>query len=203
MAPLRVGLTGGIGSGKSTICQQFDALGVPVIDADHIAHRVVATGQPALQELAHHFGKKIINPDGSLNRAALRKIIFNQPHQKRYVETLLHPLILQQIQQQLEAIAYPYVIIEIPLLIEAGWQPYVDKILVVDLPKSLQIERLMKMDDIKEKELLQIIDSQLSRSERINQADQVIDNSVNRQEISRQIGKIHQHYLQLADKQHA
>lgn len=202
MALLRVGLTGGIGSGKSTICQQFSSLGAPVIDSDDIARSVVAVGQPALQKLEQHFGKHILNSDGSLNRAALRDIIFNNPPQKNYVETLLHPLILQQIQIDLEDITYPYVIIEIPLLFEAGWQTYVDQVLVVDLPEHLQIERLMKRDGLGRDKLQQIIDNQLSRSERSKNADQIIDNSKNQQEISQQILEIHQHYLQLADKQH-
>lgn len=143
-----------------------------------------------------------MNSDGSLNRSKLREIIFNHPQQKTYVENLLHPLILQQIEKQLEEMNSPYAIIEIPLLIEAGWQSKVDQVLVIDIPKKLQLQRLLKRDGLEEEKLVQIIDSQLSRSERAQYADQIIDNSKTQQEISQQILEIHQHYLQLADKQH-
>lgn len=202
MAPLKIGLTGGIGSGKSTICQQFTSLGVPVINTDLIARDVVSTGQPALQALKNRFGSIIMNADGSLNRTELRKIIFNNRQQKSYVEGLLHPLILQLLQQQLKEITAPYVIIEIPLLIEAEWQSQVDQILVVDLPEVLQIERLMMRSELDKNNLEQIINSQISRKERLNHADQMIDNSGNISEIVPQIAKLHQHYLQLAQKGH-
>ncbi len=202
MAPLTIGLTGGIGSGKSTVCQQFAALGVPIINTDLIARDVVSTGQPALQALQHHFGTIILNSDGSLNRQELRQIIFKDRQQKSYVEELLHPLILQQLQQQLRDITAPYVIIEIPLLIEAGWQSHVDQILVVDLPEELQIERLMMRSELDKNSLEQIISSQISRSERVNHADQLIDNSGNLNEIFQQVSELHQLYLQLAQKRH-
>lgn len=202
MAPLTVGLTGGIGSGKSTISQQFASLGVPVIDTDLIAREVVTTGQPALQALKSHFGAVILNIDGSLNRQKLRQIIFSDPQQKSYVENLLHPLILQQLRHQLEDIEAPYVIIEIPLLFEAGWQSQVDQILVVDLPEELQIERLMMRSVIDKNSLEQIINSQAPRSERIGHADQLIDNRGNLTEISQQVSELHHLYLQLAQKRH-
>ncbi len=202
MAPLIIGLTGGIGSGKSTICQQFISLGVPVINTDLIAREVVKTGQPALQALQNHFGTVILNTDGSLNRTELRKIIFNDLQQKNFVEKLLHPLIMRQLQLQLADITAPYVIIEIPLLIEAGWQSQVDQILVVDLPEELQIERLKMRSELDKKSLKQIINSQISRSERVKHADQLIDNSGNPGEISQQVSELHQRYLQLAQKRH-
>jgi len=202
MAPLTIGLTGGIGSGKSTICQQFISLGVPVIYTDLIAREVVKTGQPALQTLQQHFGTIILKTDGSLNRTELRKIIFNDLQQKNFVEKLLHPLIMQQLQRQLADITAPYVIIEIPLLIEAGWQFQVDQVLVVDLSKELQIKRLILRSELDKDSLEQIINSQISRSERVKHADQLIDNSGNLSEISQQVSELHQLYLQLAQKRH-
>lgn len=202
MAPLTIGLTGGIGSGKSTICQQFNSLGVPVINTDLIAREVVKIGQPALQALQQHFGTVILKTDGSLNRTELRKIIFNDLQQKNFVEKLLHPLIMQQLQRQLADITAPYVIIEIPLLIEAGWQFQVDQILVVDLSEKLQIKRLMLRSELDKDSLKQIINSQISRSERAKHADQLIDNSGNFSEISQQVSELHQLYLQLAQKRH-
>lgn len=202
MAPLTIGLTGGIGSGKSTISQLFVSLGVPIIDTDLIARDVVVAGKPALQALKQRFGKIILNLDGSLNRHELRNIIFNDPQQKSHVENLLHPLIMQQLQQQLRDITASYVIIEIPLLIEAGWQSQVDQILVVDLPEELQLERLMIRSGLDKKSLEQIIKSQISRKERVSHADQLIDNSGNLRKISQQVSDLHLYYLQLAQKRH-
>ncbi len=202
IAPLKVGLTGGIGSGKSTVCQQFTSLGVPVIDTDLIAQEIVATGQPALQALERRFGAIILNSDGSLNRQKLRQIIFSDLQQKSDVEALLHPLILKQLQQQLQNITTPYVIIEIPLLIEAGWQSHVDQILVVDLPEALQIKRLILRSDLDKNSLEQIINSQISRSERVDHADQLIDNSGNFSAASQRVAELHHQYLQLAQKRH-
>jgi dephospho-CoA kinase len=202
MRPLIVGLTGGIGSGKSTVCAEFYRLGIPIINADQIAREIVAIGQPALTELVNHFGSIVLNSDGSLNRAALRQIIFQQPQQKNFVEELLHPLILKQIKQQLEHISTPYVIIEIPLLIEAEWQPFVDLILVVDLPEGLQQKRIMARDEITRAEIQRIMNSQLPRAERNSHADQLIDNSTTPVQLSQQVSALHQQYLQLAEMRH-
>ena len=202
MTPLKVGLTGGIGCGKSTICQQFSSMGIPVINTDHIARDVVSIGQPALAELERHFGALILNSDGSLNRAELRNIIFKAAEQKSYVEKLLHPLILQQLQQRLADIDAPYVIIEVPLLIEAGWQRQVDQVLVVDLPEELQLNRLKRRGGLDQETMEQIISSQISRSERARHANRLIDNSGNLDEIIKQVSEIHQYYLQLVQKRH-
>ena len=203
MRPLIVGLTGGIGCGKSTVCKEFSRLGVPIIDTDQIARKVVSFGQPALKTLSNHFGPTILNSDKSLNRAVLRTIIFSDPQQKKFVEELLHPLILKQCNQQIEHVETPYVIVEIPLLIEAKWQPFVDQILVVDLPETLQIERIMAREDtLSAGDIQKIMANQLSRSERNRHADQLIENSKTPTELSRQVSTLHQQYLKQAEIQH-
>jgi len=202
MRPLIVGLTGGIGSGKSTISHEFSHLGVPILDTDQIARDVVAIGQPALHELTEHFGPTILNSDGSLNRSTLRKIIFREPQQKRFVEELLHPLILEQTMQQVENIDSAYVIVEIPLLIEANWQPFVDQILVVDLPEDLQIERLLSRKELSRSDIQQIINSQLPRMKKREYADQLIDNSKTSSELTQRVFELHQQYLRLSEMRH-
>ncbi|MCW8888107.1 MAG: dephospho-CoA kinase [Gammaproteobacteria bacterium] len=199
MNPLIVGLTGGIGSGKTTICEEFSLLGVPIINADHIAKDVVAKGQPALHDLTRHFGPQILNMDGSLNRSELRTIIFRDQQQRAYVEKLLHPLILRQIREQAESFDTPYVIVEIPLLIEAGWQQQVDQILVIDLPEELQIKRLQQRNGLDHLMIERIMASQLTRSKRIEYADQVIDNSGDPGELSKIVSNLHHQFLQLSE----
>ena len=173
---LKIGLTGGIGCGKTTVAKIFEHLNIPVIDADEIAHQLVAIGQPALAGIRQVFGADCINPDGSLNRKKLRDVIFSDRQQKQKLEALLHPLVYQAIQTQLAQLHAPYCIISIPLLFETDMTALVDRILVVDCPVKTQIERVQQRDNITIDRIRAIIDSQASRTYRKTHADDVIDN---------------------------
>ena len=164
---LKVGLTGGIGCGKTTVAKVFAQLNIPVIDADEIAHRLVAIGQPALSQIQQEFGADILSPDGSLNRKKLRELIFSDLKQKQKLESILHPLVYQAIQAELKQLNTPYCIICIPLLFETNMSHFVDRILVVDCSVETQIERVRSRDNLTVERIQSIIDSQASRTFRI------------------------------------
>ena len=191
----KVGLTGGIGCGKSTVSNLFKQLSVPIIDADDIAHALVAPGQSTLDKISQHFGASCIRPDGSLDRAALRDIIFNDPEKKTRLENLMHPLIYSKINQQISVLSAPYVIISIPLLIETRMQSLVDHILVVDCPLEVQINRVKSRDKLNDMQITAIINSQASRTERLAQADSIIDNTQNIVTLSQDINTLHYQFL--------
>lgn len=193
-----VALTGGIGSGKTTIANMFAKFNVAIIDADEIARQMVKPGMPALSEIATHFGDKILSADGSLNRKALRLCIFNNEVEKQWVNNLLHPLIRQETEKLLKEIQAPYILWVIPLLIENNLVNQANRILVVDVPIELQISRTMLRDKINHQLALQIIKSQVSREQRLSYADDVIDNSGDASSIIKQVEILHQRYLQLA-----
>jgi len=172
-----IGLTGGIGSGKSTVANEFKALGIEVVDADLVAREVVAPGQPALAEIELYFGQEVINYDGELNRAKLRQVIFSSEQKKQWLNNLLHPIIREALLTQLAQARSQYVILEAPLLLENKLTQYTDFTLVVDVPETLQIERAMLRDNNSRSQIQAIIDAQISRQERRQQADYVIDNS--------------------------
>jgi dephospho-CoA kinase len=175
---LRIGLTGGIGSGKTTISRMFEKLGVPVIDTDAIAREVVAPGQPLLAEIVRVFGSDLRLADGSLDRAALRQRVFANPALRRRLEAITHPAIDAAMQQRLAALPEqtPYVLLVIPLLLEAGWQDRVDRVLLVDCPETLQVERLVARDGIDADAAWRMVRSQASREARRQAADDVIEN---------------------------
>lgn len=195
---LKIGLTGGIGSGKSIVAELFSRLGVPVIDADVIARELTLTNEAVERKIINHFGESVINSDKSLNRKALRHLIFANPHERQWLEKLLHPLILQEMQQQAAGCAAHYCLLVAPLLIEAG-QPdsLVDRILVVDASEEQQIQRTMQRDKINEADVLKIMASQLSRKQRLAKADDVIENDGDIIELSNAVKKIHERYLNL------
>jgi len=172
-----IGLTGGIGSGKSTVANEFKALGIEVVDADLVAREVVAPGQPALAEIELYFGQEVINDDGELNRAKLRQVIFSSEQKKQWLNNLLHPIIREALLTQLAQATSQYVILEAPLLLENKLTQYTDFTLVVDVPEKLQIERAMQRDNNSRSQIQAIIGAQISRQERRQQADYVIDNS--------------------------
>ena len=161
---LKIGLTGGIGCGKTTVAKVFEQLNIPVIDADDIAHQLVAIGQPALAQIQQVFGTDALNPDGSLNRKKLKEVIFSNPIQKQKLEAILHPLVYQAIQAELKQVNTPYCIICIPLLFETNMTHFVDRILVVDCPVETQIERVLRRDTMTRERIQSIIDSQVSRA---------------------------------------
>ncbi|MFI3138189.1 MAG: dephospho-CoA kinase [Methylococcaceae bacterium] len=173
----KVGLTGGIGSGKTTVATIFTELGVPVIDADQVAHALVAKGQPALLVIQQAFGSRVMLADGSLNRRALSDIIFADAEQKKCLEAILHPLIIDHLQQQVATLAADYCILAIPLLFETHMTHFVDRVLVVDCSVACQVSRVMARDHYSREKIQTIINSQISRVERRAKADDLIDNS--------------------------
>ena len=195
---LKIGLTGGIGCGKSTVARVFEQLKTPVIDADEIAHQLVAIGQPALARIQQEFGTDVLNPDGSLNRNKLRELIFSDPKQKQKLESILHPLVYKSIQAELNRLNTPYCIICIPLLFETNMTHLVDRILVVDCSVETQIERIRKRDNITIERIQSIIDSQVSRAFRKAQANDLIDNSKTDDRLAEEVKKLHNLYLSLS-----
>lgn len=194
---LRVALTGGIGSGKSTVTALFGDWGVPIVDADKIARTLVAPGQPALASIAQRFGAQMLNADGSLNRRAMREAIFADPENKRQLEALLHPLIYQRIDNDLAILVAPYVIVAVPLLVETGEAQRFDRILVVDCPVEIQLQRVMQRDKVDKEQVLSMIAAQASRAQRLAYADDVIDNSGAASLLAEPVKKLHNFYIHL------
>ncbi|QTL39211.1 dephospho-CoA kinase [Xenorhabdus budapestensis] len=194
-----VALTGGIGSGKTTISNVFSSLGVPLVDADIIAREVVTPGSPALQAISEHFGSDILLSDGSLNRAALRQKIFSAPEEKQWLNSLLHPLIHAETQRQLNQVSYPYVIWVVPLLIENNLMHLANRILVVDVPPDIQISRTITRDGVNREQVENILAAQVSRQERLEKADDVILNDQKEQDLAARIIGLHQNYLKQAE----
>lgn len=195
---LKVGLTGGIGCGKSTVARVFAQFNVPVIDADDIAHQVVAIGQPALNLIEQQFGTASLCADGSLNRNFIRDLVFNDLTQKQTLEAIIHPLVYQTIEQQLAELNTPYCLISIPLLFETNKVDFVDRVLVIDCPIDVQISRVIERDKLTVERVHSIIDSQVSREYRTAQADDMIDNTKTDTELAQQVEKLHNLYLSLS-----
>lgn len=197
---LKIGLTGGIGSGKTTVSDMFAEFGVPVIDMDVIARQVVAPGSPALKDISRTFGATVFNKDGSLNREALRQQIFESNELRVELEKILHPLIRAETEQQLSRLQASYCIIVIPLLTESKQQSLVDRILVIDAPESLQISRTMRRDNISEQDARKILDSQTDRTTRLQSADDIIENSGDMDTLRLRVGQLHEQYIRVAEK---
>jgi dephospho-CoA kinase len=192
---LKIGLTGGIGSGKSTVAKYFAELGITVIDADQIAHELCASNTSCTKKIIEHFGNKILNKDGTLNRSYLRKLIFQDAREKKWLEQLLHPLVYQEMQRQIQKATSPYCILVIPLLFETKAEDFVDRILVVDSLEQLQIKRIQKRDKISEAEIKKICASQIPRDEHLSRADDIIHNDKSLADLQKQVKKLHQEYL--------
>jgi dephospho-CoA kinase len=195
---LKVGLTGGIGCGKSTVAEIFSGLNIPVLDADAIAHSLVEKGQPALTQIQQIFSVTILNSDGSLNRNALRDLVFSDPLQKQQLESILHPLIYGTLQIKLGQLSAPYCIISIPLLFETNMTDLVDRILVIDCSVEAQIERVQSRDKLTTERIHSIINSQVSRAYRKSKADDLINNSSTGYRLAEQVKKLHNLYLSLS-----
>ncbi|MBC3765312.1 dephospho-CoA kinase [Neptunicella marina] len=198
MSQFIVGLTGGIGSGKSTVGKMFEQKGIEVIDADQIARIVVEPGTQALLQIKQHFGEQVLNEDGSLNRAQLRSIIFANSEEKHWLNQLLHPIIRQKMIDACTHARSAYVILMVPLLIENNLIPLVHKLLVVDVAPEIQIQRTILRDNVDETQVKNIIASQASRELRLQLADDIILNHGDSTELNEQINALHQHYLQQA-----
>ncbi|MDH3977044.1 MAG: dephospho-CoA kinase [Gammaproteobacteria bacterium] len=197
--PLRIGLTGGIASGKSTIANQFADLGVPVIDADQIARQVVEPGEPGLASIVDEFGPELLESDGRLNRQALRSLVFSDPNKRLILENILHPLIGDSMLVAAHQASGPYQIWEVPLLLETGFDQLVNRVLVADIPASMQRERLSARDLETSEQIERILEAQMNREDRLKAADDVIDNSGSEAKTRAQVEKLHAHYLKLSE----
>lgn len=195
---LKIGLTGGIASGKSAASDCFSVRGIPVIDADIVARDVVKAGTPAIEEIEAAFGKRFIHPDGNLDRRLVRSLIFSDPRKRQELEAILHPRIKEAMLSQLARVSAPYCILAIPLLIEADQRDLVDRVLVIDAPRAIQIKRLMQRDQISQDEAEAILNTQLDRDVRVKFADDLIVNDGSRTDLDAAIEKLHQKYLSLA-----
>jgi dephospho-CoA kinase len=200
-SPFRVALTGGIASGKTTVANLFAGRGVALIDTDLIAREVVEPGRPALVQVVEALGPSILGPDGRLDRPRLRDRIFRDPAARRTLEAILHPAIRQEMERQsatARARAAPYQMLVIPLLAEGGRRDHVDRVLVVDAPEALQVERLMARDGVTEDQATTSLRAQASRHARLGLADDVIVNTGFIADLTAQVEELHGRYLQLA-----
>jgi dephospho-CoA kinase len=197
---LRVGLTGGIASGKSLVANMFAKLGAELLDADQVAREVVAPGEPALAAIRAAFGAQVLSARGELDRAALRKLVFADPDKRRTLDELLHPLIRARLLARLDQVSRPYAIVAVPLLVETDFAALVDRVAVVDCPESTQLERLMRRDGIPRAEAIAMIAAQADRATRLRAAHDVIDNSGDVEATRRQVALLHHRYLELANR---
>ena len=193
-----IGLTGGIGSGKTTIAGMFSDLGVPVYDTDSIARRLVEPGQPALDEIIESFGKQVLQPDGTLDRAKLKKLVFDDEQARMKLEAILHPRIKEELLLKINSGKTAYCIAVIPLLLEKNWQTLVDRILVVDVSEQTQLTRAGQRDQLPESMVRKIMDSQLDRQRRLTLADDIIDNNGGPETVKVKVNALHKKYLKMA-----
>lgn len=195
--PLRIGLTGGIASGKSTVSDLFADLGATIIDTDIIAREVVEPGEPALDEIRATFGQDLLNEDGTLNRSAMRQLIFADDEARQRLESILHPRIQAEALRQAGVATGAYTIIAVPLLATSPLQAHLDRILVVDCDETTQIQRLMDRDAESEAQARSILAAQASREERLAIADDVIENNSTIEALARQVSRLHDRYIAL------
>lgn len=195
---LRIGLTGGIASGKSTVADMFAEYGVPIIDTDVIAREIVAPGEPALEEIVAAFGRNVLREDGQLDRAALRRIVFSSDERRRELEAILHPGIREAAMRRAASAGGPYQVIVVPLLVESPMRHSMDRILVVDAAHEVQLERLLERDTEDPEQARRMIAAQVGRDSRLAIADDVVDNGGDLSETRRQVEALHRRYLELA-----
>ncbi|WP_372864889.1 dephospho-CoA kinase [Spongiibacter sp.] len=200
MTKLIIGLSGGIGSGKTAVSDRFAQRHITVVDADIIAREVVEPGSAALERIREHFGDDMLDSHGKLRRAALRQRIFSEPDEKQWLESLLHPLIAEKTLEQLSNIASPYGLYVSPLLVEGGQKALCDRLLVVDVSESTQLRRTMTRDDNDRSQVERIMASQASRQQRLDAADDVLDNSGDLASLDSKVEALHQRYLVLAEE---
>jgi len=202
MKPWILGLTGGIGSGKSAAANHFASLGVHLVDADQAARWVVEPGRPALQRIVDRFGEQILQESGQLDRAALRTQIFQTPAERQWLEQLLHPLIREEIRTALDEAQSPYAILMAPLLVEsAALRQMTQRILVVDVPEQLQIQRTLQRDQVPEAQVRAILNAQATREERLRHAHEVLLNDRDLAWLQREVERLHDFYLTLEGAQ--
>ncbi len=197
--PFRVGLTGGICAGKTAACQVFEKLGVPVIDADGVAREIVLPTEPAFQEIIDTFGTTVVGRDGLLDREKLRSIVFADPQKRVRLENITHPRIYQIMEKRAAQAAAPYVVLCIPLIVETRQTAFVDQLLVIDVPETLQLKRLMERDRLSTQQARAILDSQASRQARLQAADYVVSNDGDFARLQAQVKEIHAKLLEELD----
>lgn len=199
MSSFVVGLTGGIGSGKSTVADLFVEQGAALVDTDAIAHELTGPAGAAMPQLVAAFGPQVARPDGAMDRAAMRRLVFADPSAKVRLESILHPLIRQLSAERCRAAAAPYVILAVPLLVESGsYRERCDRIVVVDCPESLQIERVMARNGMSPDEVTAIMATQASRQQRQSVADDIVLNDADLTKIYPQVAALHLKYLVLS-----
>ena len=195
---LRIGLTGGIGSGKSAAALLFSSRGVPVIDTDDIARVLVEPGQPAYDEIIRNFGEGILDRNRRIDRDKLRERVFDNAVERQRLEASLHPRIREVVRTKVAELDAPYCIVVVPLLIESGFNDLVDRVLVVDAPETLQVQRTMVRSGLNELEIRKIISAQATRAQRLQRADDVIENNADRKQLEKEVERLHHWYLSLA-----
>lgn len=199
---LVIGLTGGVGCGKSVVADLFAEQGIPIVDTDQIARQLTAVGEPALAAIAHVFGRDFLLPDGELNRSRLRHLIFSAPEAKKKLEAILHPLIRDEVKRRLALTKSPYAIVAVPLLLETcAYREMVQRVLVVDCSEAQQVERVIARNGLNKAEVRAIMAHQLAPQERLRQADDVVDNHGSRSALRSQVEHLHQRYIKLAAAQ--
>lgn len=198
MRMLRIGLTGGIGSGKSTVAEMFARKGAPIVDTDEIAHELVRAGQPALREIEQAFGPEVISADGNLDRAQMRGRIFSDASERKRLEAILHPRIRDTVQQRIANLVAPYCVIVVPLLVETRFDELVDRVLVVDVDKKQQLERTKARDQLSAAAIDAVIAAQAGRSRRLARADDVIANKGTLEQLEREVERLDIRYRTLS-----
>lgn len=193
-----VGVTGGIGSGKSAATAEFEKLGITVVDADIVSRQLVMPGSPCLQAIVEYFGRDLLTDKGELDRKALRQRVFSDSAEKNWLNNLLHPAIREEILAQLEQARSPYVILSAPLLLENNLDKYCQRVLVLDVPEELQLQRTIQRDESPKEEVEVIMKSQLSRDARRLKADDILSNEGSIDELRRQVNQLHRRYLAVA-----
>lgn len=194
-----VGLTGGIGSGKSTVANLFAAQGITLVDADALAHHITAPGGSAIEALRNEFGNSVITPEGALDRARMRRLAFGDDTVRRRLEAILHPLIRTASATAVRSATSPYVMLVIPLLFESGnWRQRMQRTVVVDCPEAMQISRVMRRSGLSAKEVQAIMDKQIARAKRLELADDIIDNSGDGSNLPEAVAHLHAMYLGMA-----
>jgi len=197
-----VGLTGGIGSGKSAVAELFARRGITVVDTDAIAHELTAAGGAAIEPIRESFGSDFITPEGALDRARMRALVFGDPQSKRRLERILHPRIRAESAARIAAAASPYAILVVPLLVESGAErARCQRVVVVDCEEDIQIERVIRRSQLSDVEVRRIMASQVTRQERLDAADDVVDNNGGLDDLAPQVERLHRHFLALAQEQ--
>ena len=194
----RVGLTGGIASGKTTVADIFAALGAHIIDTDELAREVVEPGEPALESVIEHFGSSILDDDGRLDRRALRRLVFSDPEKRHLLEQILHPAIRKRMDESGAVLRGPYQILVIPLLVESHSDGHVDRVLVVDCDEEVQIRRLMNRDSESREHAEEMLATQISRQQRLEHADDIIDGGTSLEALQQRVKQLDEYYRELA-----